>query len=50
MKTIPKNLRVPEPLMKQIHAYMNDQGIPNWTVATLELVRKGLSNSKKEGE
>lgn len=45
--SIRKDIRVPEQLVKQVEKYQIEQGIATWTAALLELVRKGLSESKK---
>lgn len=47
IKTIRKDIRVPESLVKQIEEYQIEQGIPYWTTALLELARKGLEEVKK---
>lgn len=48
IKTIRKDIRVPESLVKQIEEYQIEQGIPYWTTALLELARKGLEEVKKD--
>ena len=48
IKTIRKDIRVPESLIKQIEEYQIEQGIPYWTTALLELARKGLEEVKKD--
>ena len=45
--TIRKDIRVPVPLVKRIEEYQEEQGLGTWTSALLELVRKGLEETKK---
>lgn len=48
VKTIRKDIRVPEPIVKKVQEYQIENSIPNWTGAFLELVRKGLEAEKKQ--
>ncbi|MDA8351863.1 MAG: hypothetical protein M0Z65_01450 [Firmicutes bacterium] len=48
VKTKRIDLRVPVQLLKEIEEYQQNQGIATRTSAMLELVRKGLSENRKD--
>jgi hypothetical protein len=45
--TVRKDIRVPVKLIEKVEKYQDENGIPTWTGALLELVRKGLASEQK---
>lgn len=50
VRTVRKDIRVPETLVKQVEDFQREKGIAFWTTALLELARRGLEEYRKEDD